>query len=133
MQISNPKLMNPDWSKKNILFIEDDDISTLLVSEILTNTRAGLTHTSDAEQGVRTFSKAPDKFDLVIMDLRLPEMDGFEAMEKIKTINPKVPVIAHTAYFTPEIEQKCKDAGFDEFILKPVSGNHFMMAIQKYF
>lgn len=123
----------PDWSKKNILFIEDDEISSLLVTEILTYTRARLTLSSDGEDGVRKFCKSPEKFDLVIMDLRLPEMDGFEAFEQIRKSKPEVPVIAQTAFFTPEIEQKCKDLGFNEFILKPISRNHLLMSIQKFF
>ncbi|MDD2563860.1 MAG: response regulator, partial [Salinivirgaceae bacterium] len=71
--------------------------------------------------------------DLVLMDINMPVIDGFEATKQIKMINRKLPVIAQTAMRIDEIQSKCKSAGCDGVILKPVRLQEFLEAIRKHF
>ncbi len=61
--------------------------------------------------------------DLVLMDVRMPVMDGIDATLELKKINKEIPVIAQTAYAMPEDRKKCLGAGCDDYISKPINPN----------
>jgi two-component system cell cycle response regulator DivK len=61
------------------------------------------------------------KIDLILMDLNMPVMDGYEAMRIIKSRHPEIPIIAQTAYTLTEDRVKCLRAGFNDYIAKPIN------------
>jgi len=63
-------------------------------------------------------------FDIVLMDIKMPEMNGYEATRIIKSINHRVPIIAVTAFVIREDQQRPSDINFDDYITKPISQNH---------
>ena len=67
------------------------------------------------------------------MDMMLPNMSGFEATKRIKSINPNVPIIAQTALVMYEDNLKCLEAGCDEFFSKPINSIELLNKIQYYF
>ncbi len=71
--------------------------------------------------------------DIVIMDLKMPEMTGFEATEIIKKMYPNLPVIAQTGFTTKEDREKALSAGCDDFITKPIKEDLFIELINKHF
>lgn len=111
--------MIPDWSRYHILIVEDDILSFELVKELLKNTKIRITHAITGLEAVK-FCRKDSTFDLILMDMRLPELDGYQATTKIKEFRPDLVVIANTAHALYEDEKKCKDAGCDFYITKPI-------------
>ena len=72
------------------------------------------------------------QIDLVLMDLNMPEMDGFEATQKIKSMRPEVPVIAQSAYILSGEEKRSIEAGCDEFLAKPIRLSSLVDVLQRY-
>lgn len=70
-----------------------------------------------------------EKFDLVLMDLKMPLLSGFEATKIIKNSNPNIPIIAQTAYSHLDEKQEALDAGCDAFISKPIEKNELFSII----
>ncbi len=101
-----------------ILLVEDNEMNTLLASAIIQGTGANVTQADngiDAIQLLRGHS-----FDLILMDLHLPVMDGFETARYIrKNLSATIPIIAITANVVNGEEQRCMEAGMNGFISKP--------------
>jgi CheY-like chemotaxis protein len=77
-------------------------------------------HVSDGVSAIEAFYEIAD-FDLVLCDLRLPDISGFEVLSAIRRINHSIPVIANTAYVMNEDRRKCLKAGFNDYLSKPIS------------
>ncbi len=119
-------------SKQKILIVDDDDISFYLVNEILSSYPFEITRACNGVEAMEFFKSQKNPFDLIIMDIRMPEMNGYEATQKIKELNPSVPVIALTAYAHYQGKIDCITAGCDEFIAKPFNINSLLDTIQKH-
>ena len=117
---------HPYNEKPVILIVEDEEINFLYLETILkadTNNYKIL-HAWNGEEAWQMFLDNPE-IDLIFMDIKMPLMNGIEATEKIREINPDIPVIAQTAYSTPEEKKKAIAAGCDDFISKPISRESF--------
>lgn len=88
-------------------------------------------HAINGEIAVSMAKKNPD-IDLVLMDIKMPVMNGLEATEKIKKIRPELPVIAQTAFASPVDNQKALDAGCDDYITKPLHRQLLLELVNKY-
>ena len=107
------------WKKKQILVVEDDESSAFLLGEILRETGATVNYSTDGEAAVDFMRKHPET-DLILMDVLLPEMDGFTATREIKSFASKVKVIAQTAYAFSVDHHQALNAGCDAFLTKPL-------------
>jgi CheY-like chemotaxis protein len=107
------------WDTKNILVVEDDESSAYLLGEILKGTGAHIDYSRDGEDAIAYIREHPDT-DLVLMDVHLPQIDGFTATKKIKSFARDVVIIAQTAYVLSTNYQEAREAGCDEFITKPL-------------
>ncbi|MFO7883732.1 MAG: response regulator [Desulfobacteraceae bacterium] len=101
-------------------------------------TKAGYC-TETADNGLEAFNiyaGSPLKFDLIFMDINMPDMDGFEATRRIRQeeknmgVNRRVPIIALTANVLEEFENKCLKAGMDAFLAKPVKREDVFRAVK---
>ena len=108
------------WNNKSILVVEDHESSTYLLNEILKGTGARVEYTTDGEEAVEYVRKHPDT-DLILMDIHLPEKDGFTATREIKAIARSVVVIAQTAYAFSVDHHEAEKAGCDAFFTKPLN------------
>ncbi|MGB9702710.1 MAG: PAS domain S-box protein [Candidatus Kapaibacteriota bacterium] len=115
-----------------ILIAEDDITSDLLLTSIFKRFDCEIVHTQTGKEAVEAFAASPD-FDLILMDLKMPEMDGYTATNKIKEINPNVVVIAQTAYALEGDREKAIAAGCDEYITKPIEQGKLLELIKKYY
>jgi len=102
-----------------ILIAEDDLISYVYFQVFLGKFDITLIHAENGEQAVEFVKNTPD-IKLILMDIRMPVMDGIEATKIIKKIRPDLPVIAQTADAFDEDKSKILSAGFDEYLLKPL-------------
>ena len=106
----------------NVLFVEDDPMNRRVVKDMLHVVGAEMAEAENAETGLRLIQE--NDFDIVLMDLRMPGMDGLTAIRHLRTrcdAKRDVPVIVVTADTAVDLKQRCVDSGADEVILKPVA------------
>ena len=119
-----------NWQDKVILIAEDEDTNYLLVEKLLKSVKATLLRAKTGKEAV-DIVKSGEMIDLVLMDMKMPEMDGIEAAKIIRMLNPKLPIIAQTCY-EPDIDQsRLLSANFDGFISKPININKLIELIDK--
>ncbi|MFW5819797.1 MAG: PAS domain S-box protein [Bacteroidota bacterium] len=123
--------MELNWKSKKILLVEDDSFSAELIIEYLSSTGITIVYADDGRKAVDLFSDNPD-IDLIIMDIRLPELNGIEATLEIRKKNPEIPVIAQTAFAMEDDRIMAKTAGFNEFLVKPLNKADFLKTLAKY-
>ena len=109
-----------NWSKYHILIVEDDILSFELVSEILSQSGIRISHAITGLEAIKICRK-DESIDVVLMDMRLPEVDGYQATRTIKGFRNNLKVIAHTAHALSEDQTKCTEAGCDYYLTKPVN------------
>ncbi len=109
-----------NWNNKQILVVEDDESSAYLLGVILKETGAKIDYTTDGEEAVAYMKDHPET-DLILMDIHLPEKDGFTATREIKAFANHVVVIAQTAYAFSLDYHQATEAGCDAFFAKPLN------------
>ncbi len=117
---------------KTVLVIEDNESNMYLTSFILTKNGYNVLQADSGEKGVRIALK--EKLDLILMDLQLPNLDGYEAIKKIRSsrMDCNVPIIAITSYAMIGDEDKALHAGFTGYLKKPINPETFLQEIEKY-
>ncbi len=120
-----------NWEDKRILVVEDEQANFKFLEELLKKTKVKIDYVEDGLQAVQNCDKC-DKYDVVLMDIRLPIMNGYEALMKIKAACKKQIVIAQTAYARPEDKVKIKEAGFTDYMAKPFLPKDIIDLLQKY-
>lgn len=129
-QIHEPAAENK-WDNHIILIAEDECFNYLFLEEILTPTGVKIIHARDGKEAVELVKQYP-QISLVLMDIKMPVMDGYTATRLIKALQPQLPVIAQTAYAMSEDKEKTRDAGFDNFIAKPIVQDNFIKVLADY-
>ena len=120
-----------NWRGKTILIVEDDLNSFKFLNVLLKKTQVDIIHAATGKKAVEMVSSF-NNIDLVVMDIQLPEMDGFEATKLIKKMNSHLPVIAQTAYAMAGDKEKMKKAGCDDYIPKPLDLKQVLATINHY-
>jgi len=124
-----PKAVN-DYSNFTILVAEDEKVNYLYIKEILSGLHAQLVHVKNGYDAVE-YVKANNQIDIVLMDIKMPVMDGYQATQKIKELNPDIPIIAITAHAFKEDKEKAIHSGCDDYLSKPVDGSLLIECIDK--
>ena len=123
---------NSKWARKKIHVVEDTDANYVLIEAMLK--LQGVIHLSrsvDGQQAVEYVRNNTD-IDLILMDIQLPDMDGYAVAQQIRTFNTKVPIIAQTAYAMYADVVKAINAGCNDFIAKPIKVNKMLALLDKY-
>jgi len=107
---------------KRFLIVEDEEVNFFYLEIVLKklSPSCDVTHAENGKVAVEICEKGVD-FEIIFMDVRMPEMDGFEATRLIKKMKNTVPVIIQTAYTSDEDRKLAKEAGCDGFLTKPIS------------
>jgi CheY-like chemotaxis protein/nitrogen-specific signal transduction histidine kinase len=116
---------------KTILVAEDEDSNYELLEVLLTHEFAKVIRACDGIEALQT-CKSDNHIDLILMDLKMPRMTGFEATIEIKKLFPRIPIIAQTAYAMPGDNQKAIEAGCNDYISKPIKKQVLLEKIAKY-
>ena len=134
---TSKKKILPEGEKANIrqlkiLVAEDDETSELHLSIILSEIAKEVIFAKTGKQAVEMMRQNQD-IDLVLMDIKMPVMDGYTATKKIREFNKKVVIIAQTAYALSGDREKAIEAGCDDYIAKPVKKDHLLSIINANF
>ena len=116
--------------KKTILLVEDQKYNLLVLKKMLERLGINVIPAENGKVAVE-ICKTNDKFDLVLMDLKMPVMDGYHAMVEIKKIRPGIKVIAETAYALAGDDKKILAAGFDDYLPKPITKESLENVLKK--
>ena len=112
-------------STKTILIAEDDAMTQLFLQDLL-RMKCGRIHVAkNGVEAVEYVQNHPD-IDLVLMDLKMPLMDGFTATEKIKKLRPEIKIIAQTAFAIQGDKEEALKAGCDDYISKPIRASDLL-------
>ncbi len=116
---------------RTVLVAEDDEASYTYLKIILENKKIKPIWAKSGLEAVQ-HCKENSEIDLVLMDINMPEMDGYEATQEIKKYNPKITIIAQTAYAVEGDHEKSIEAGCDDYISKPIKKDVLMSKLEKY-
>ena len=122
------KLLN----NKTILIVEDENSNYLLLDTLLKLENINTIWARNGEESIEKF-KENENIDLILMDLKMPVMDGYEATRQIKQLSDNMPIIALTAYTESESIEKAKSKGFDDYLEKPIKRSELFERIGEFF
>jgi len=127
----NQSMVNPNWSSKSILIVEDDKFNAFIIVSFIQKTQAKFEVADTGEKAVEL--ALLNKPDLILMDIKLPCINGLEATRQIKSVLPNTTIIAQTAYATESDRDEAFKAGCSDFITKPIREQKLISIISKYF
>ncbi len=125
-----PKKSPAKLKNMDVLIVEDDETNYLYFNAVLKNVVHKTDRARNGQEAVEKVHHRP--YHLILMDIKMPVMDGYEATRRMKKYNPSLPVIATTAYATQEEKEKAIAAGCDEYLSKPVKKQTLLALLEKY-
>ncbi len=128
----SPAPVDKKIKKLKILIAEDDETSELLLAATIKNLGGKILTAVNGTEAIELCHNNPD-IDLILMDIKMPEMDGYEATRQIRQFNQNVIIIAQTAYALTSEKAAAKAAGCNDYITKPINHQALMKLITKYF
>lgn len=120
-----------NWSKKIILITEDEEVNYVFLERIFENTKVTIIRATNGREAIDTIA-SNSAINLVLMDIRMPDINGIDATIAIRKLRPELPIIAHTCYETDLDLASLPNVKFDGFISKPVNINKMMQLIDKF-
>jgi PAS domain S-box-containing protein len=120
------------WTDKNILVVEDDPASYEYLNEILSSNGCNVLHASNGSEALKLFRESAS-LHMILLDIQLPEMDGYQIARSIRKTNKSIPIIAQTAHAMPEDRKKCLDAGCNDYLTKPIQYDLLINTLKKFF
>jgi PAS domain S-box-containing protein len=119
-----------DISQKTVVVAEDDPTNYYLIREYLADTSAEIWHAQDGRQVVE-MCRQQEEIDLILMDIKMPVMDGITALQEIKKLRSGIPVVALTAYAYENDKNNLMEKGFDSYLSKPVDQDQLLNQVKK--
>lgn len=115
----------------HILIVEDEEINSFYIEELLNDYNVEISHANNGKEAVDIYSNNQN-IDLILMDIKMPVMDGYQATRNIRKINDTIPIVALTAYTMLTDRKKALQAGCNDHITKPVKPDRLINVISKY-
>lgn len=122
--------MIKNWEDKIVVIAEDEQINYLFLKAVLKPTKAQIIWTKTGRETIEVCTTR--KTDIVLMDIKMPDLNGLEATIEIKKKLPTLPVIAQTAYVMEEDEEASIKAGCDDYISKPIRPENLLTIMSKF-
>jgi len=115
-----------------ILIAEDDETSDLLIAIMLRKYKPKILHAKTGIEAIEILRENPD-IDMILMDIRMPEMNGYEATREIRRFNTDIIIVAQTAYALSGEREKALAQGCNDYFAKPIDQNMLTEVLYKYF
>jgi len=119
-----------DLNNKKILLVEDTAFNVLFATQLLEGWNAQVDVAENGSIAVAMVKQ--ESYDLILMDLQMPVMDGYTATRKIREYNQTIPIIALTASATSNVKSKVLEAGMQDYVTKPFNPDDFFLRLKKY-
>jgi PAS domain S-box-containing protein len=120
-----------NWKNKTFLIVEDDLSNIQLIREVLYSTNVNIIYASNGQIALDLYNSNPT-IDLILMDIKLPFINGLEATKEIRKTNSTIPIIAITAYAFSEDKEKAINAGCSDYLAKPIKSIELKNLISKF-
>ena len=121
----------PDWSGHTILIAEDEELNFILLQGLMLRTKVKVIRAKNGIEAIQQYKDNPD-IDMVLMDVRMPEMNGLDASEQILEYDRNADIIAQTAYAIPEVAERCRKIGIHRLLEKPIDQGELLAECDKY-
>lgn len=119
-----------DLSDKKILVVEDDDMNFVYLTQIFKLTKGDITRAKTGRQALDYAHE--NKYDIILMDIQLPDISGNEVVKNIREFDASTPIIAQTASRTPDETDESIEAGCSSILIKPFTINDLSEAVSTY-
>jgi two-component system, cell cycle response regulator DivK len=119
-----------NFAGKNVLVVDDVSFNLSLIELFFRSTGASIIFAKNGKEAVDCCLSHPE-IDIVLMDIQMPVMNGFDATREIQKIKPEMPVIAITAFVHSDDKQRCFEAGCADYLPKPCSREDLLTAVRK--
>ena len=120
------------WEDKTILIAEDEKLNYTYLNEVLCKTDATVLWAKTGSQAVNLYRKHKKKINVILMDIKMPKMSGYDAMKIIREKDNEVPIIVQTAHVISGERNKSFEAGCNEYLTKPIKYGMLLDTIDKY-
>ncbi len=124
--------MQLNWKDKTILVVDDTEINFVLIKTQLRKNSPNMIWIKNGHDAIE-YIKDHEEIDLILMDIRMPVMDGIQATIKIKEIAPEIPIIIQTASVMGDAYEEISRSGCDDVIFKPIVASKLIKIIDKQF
>jgi len=128
---TNPFDCESTNSNLNILIAEDEEINYYYLVELLEETKANIFHARNGKEAVQLCRSHPE-INIILMDIKMPLMNGYEATQQIREFRNDLIIIAQTAYAYSENKEKALTAGCTDFVTKPINREKLIHLINSY-
>lgn len=115
----------------SVLLVEDNELNMEIAKFIIENEGANVTCATNGKEAVDIYKKSPEFFDIILMDIMMPEMDGYEATKVIRSFDQQIPIVAMTANAFTEDKIKAKKAGMNAHLSKPLDKDRLIQVVAK--
>ncbi len=120
-----------NWKGKTILIAEDEESNYKFLEMLLKNKGIKILRAENGFEAIE-IARGTESIDLILMDIKMPGMNGLEATKKIKEIKPSIPIIIQTAYAMQNDENESLNAGCDDYIAKPIKKEKLILLLEKW-
>lgn len=120
----------PNLKNYNLLIAEDDIFSFQMMKHMLSSTKANIFHADTGLKAVEIVKN--ENIDFLFLDIRLPELNGYQVIKEIRKFNETLPIVAQTANALPEDRQRIINSGFNAHITKPFLQEELIRVIKKF-
>ena len=121
----------PAGTRARVLFVDDDEPIATMGRRMLERFGYEVTAKLDSREAFEAFRSQPDRFDVVVTDYYMPHLVGTDLARKLKTIRPDIPLILITGFSHMVSPEQAREAGFREFLLKPMAARELGRAVQQ--
>lgn len=125
-----------NYKDYTLLIVEDVEINREIMEAVLHDSEVSIDFAENGLEAVSLFKQNPDNYNLILMDIQMPEMDGYEATRKIRELDfpeaKRIPILAMTANVFREDIENCMKAGMNDHIGKPIDNDYLFQKLEKY-
>lgn len=134
--VTTPFLAEQAKRYASILLVDDNPVNRRMGKILLSKAGYRVTTADNGRQTLDLYQGCPDRFDLILMDINMPEMDGFEITRQIRiqeaVSGTRIPIVAFTANVLPVFKQRCLEAGMDDLLTKPFKREDIFSVVKKW-